>query len=130
MKYIILLGERMEPGTFSMTPIYILNFSLITPLALINEVNVGISKLESQTLAKPHVLTPIQQELMKWHHRLYLLLFPKIFRPVELGHLPRQLLDCKNNAHLCVSCQFGTSHCCPWQTKGKVSRSICTVYHK
>ena len=89
----------------------------------------GISKEEAQALLRPRILNAIQQELMDWHHRLYHLYFPKIFRLVELGHLPKRLLDSKNNAHLCVACQFGTSHRRLWRTKSKASGSIHTADH-
>jgi hypothetical protein len=49
------------------------------PLDYCKEVGKGISKEEAEALARPHVLTPVQQELMDWHHRLYHLSFPKIF---------------------------------------------------
>ena len=74
------------------------------PLEFRNEVNVGISKLEEQSLERPCIITPIQQELMDWHHHLYHFSFPKISGLVELGHLPRRLLDYKKNATLCVAC--------------------------
>ena len=48
-----------------------------TPLAFRNEVDVGISKEETQALVRPCILTPIQQELMDWHHRLCHLFFTK-----------------------------------------------------
>ena len=102
---------------------------LSTPLAFRNEVDVGISKEEAQALARPQILTPIQQELMDWHHRLYHLSLPKIFRLAELGHLPKSLLNCKKNAPLCVACQFGIAHHRPWRTKGKSSGSIRMLDH-
>ena len=37
---------------------------LSKPLAFRNEVDVGISKEETLALARPHILTPIQKELM------------------------------------------------------------------
>ena len=79
---------------------------------------------EAQELARPRILTPIQQELMDWHHRLYHLSFSKIFLLAELGHLPKRLLDCKSKLPLCVACQFGTAHRRPWRVKGKKSGSI------
>ena len=106
-----------------------LSNTLSTQLEFRNEVDVGIPKEEAQALARPRILTPIQQELMDWYHRLYHLYFPKIFRLSDLGHLPKRLLDCKNNAPLCVACQFGTSHRRPWRTKGKTSGSIFTADH-
>ena len=57
-----------------------------------NEVDVGISKEESQAMARPRILTPIQKELLDWYHHLYHLSLPKIFRLAELGHLPKRLL--------------------------------------
>ena len=84
-----------------------------TPMAFINEVNVGISKLDPQTLATSCIITTIQHEIMGWHHRMYHLSFPKIFRLAELVHIPRRLLNCKKNAPLCVACQFGTAHSRP-----------------
>ncbi len=42
-----------------------------TPLDYCKEVGQGISKEEAEALARPRLLTPVQQELMDWHHRLY-----------------------------------------------------------
>ena len=50
-----------------------------TPLDYCKEVGKGISKEEAEALARPRILTSIQQELMDWHHCLYHLSFPKIF---------------------------------------------------
>jgi hypothetical protein len=88
-----------------------------TPFDYCKEVGTGITKDEAEALARPRILTPIQQELMDWHHRLYHLSFPKIFRLAEQRHLPRRLLDCKNALPLCVACQFGAAHRRPWRTK-------------
>ncbi len=95
-----------------------------TPLDYCKEAGKGISKEEAETLARPRILTPIQQDLMDWHHRLYHLSFPKIFRLAEKGHLPSRLLDCKGKHPLCIACQFGTAHCRPWRHRGKASGSI------
>ena len=51
-----------------------------SPLAYKKEVGVGITDTEAQELARPRTLTPIQQELLSWHHRLYHLSFPRIIR--------------------------------------------------
>jgi hypothetical protein len=61
-------------------------------------------------LARPKALSPIQQLLMAWHHRLYHLPFRRMFMLAEKGWLPRSLLKCKDNVPLCVACQFGTAH--------------------
>lgn len=95
-----------------------------TPLDYCKEVGTGLTLEEAQALARPRILTPIQQELMDWHHRLYHLSFAKIFRLAKLGHLPHRLTDCKSKLPLCVACQFGTAHRRPWRVKGKKSGSI------
>ena len=50
-----------------------------SPLDHYKEVGQGLSKAEAQRLAHPRVLTPLQQELMSWHHRVYHLPFCIIF---------------------------------------------------
>ena len=59
-----------------------------TPLDYRNEVGTGLTLPKAQALARPTVLTPVQQELMSWHHRLYHLPFCNLFRLVGLGILP------------------------------------------
>jgi hypothetical protein len=61
---------------------------------------------------------------MKWHHRLFHLPFRRMFMLAERGWLPKSILDCKDNAPLCVACQFGAAHRRPWRVKGKKSGSI------
>ncbi|EJK58187.1 hypothetical protein THAOC_21711, partial [Thalassiosira oceanica] len=95
-----------------------------SPMDYCQEVGKGISQEEAQRLACPRVLTPLQQELLSWHYRLYHLPFGKIFRMCELGYLPRRLLACKNHPPICVACQFGQAHRRPWRTKGKKSGEI------
>ena len=114
------LRLKIQPGLSNITS---------TALAFRNEFDVGISKEEAQALARPRILTSIQQELMDWHHRMYHLSFPKICRLAELVHLPKRLLDCKKNSPLCVACQFGTAHRRTWRTKGKASGSIRAADH-
>jgi hypothetical protein len=59
-----------------------------TPYDYCKEVGTGISKADAEASACPRILTPLQQELMDWHHRLYHLSFPKIFQLAKLRHLP------------------------------------------
>ena len=49
-----------------------------TPLDYCREVGQSLTKEEAKRLARPRTLTPAQQELMSWHHRLY---------PVSYTHL-------------------------------------------
>ena len=50
-----------------------------TPLDYRNEVGTGLTLPEAQALARPTSLSPLQQELISWHHILYHLSFRHIF---------------------------------------------------
>ena len=50
-----------------------------TSLEYCKEVGVGLTKEEAQSMARPRTLTPLEQEPMSWHHRLYHLPFCIIF---------------------------------------------------
>ncbi len=78
----------------------------------------------STAISLPQALMPQQQELMSWHHRLYHLPFNRILMLEKHGYLPKILSKLQNKPPLCVACQFGTAHRCPWCTKGKKSGSI------
>lgn len=95
-----------------------------TPLDYRNEVGKGLTLQEAQSLARPRTLSPLQQELMSWHHRLYHLPFRIIFRLADIGILPKRFLECRNKQPLCIACQFGQAHRRPWRTKGKKGGSI------
>ena len=102
------------------------NFSNMpnNPLDYRNEVGTGITLGEAQALARPCTLSPLQQEFMIWHHRLYHLPYRILFWLASLSFLPKRLLECRNKPPLCVACQFGQAHHHPWQTKEKKSGSI------
>ena len=95
-----------------------------TPLDYCCKVGRGISKEEAEALARPQILTPLQQELMDWHHRLYHLSLSNLFRLAEEGYLPKNLLKCKGSLPLCIACEFGTAYCRPWQWCDRASGSI------
>ena len=63
------------------------------PLNYRNEVEKGLSYDESQSLAQPISLSPIQQELTSWHRRLYCLPFNKIFLLANDRRLSKKLLE-------------------------------------
>ncbi len=94
------------------------------PLNYCKEVGIGITQEQAQRLACPQALTPQQQELMSWHHCLYHLPFNRILMLAKRGYLPKILFKLQDKLPLCVACQFGTAHQCPWRTKGKKSGSI------
>ena len=95
-----------------------------TPLDYRNEVVTGIKLDEAQALSRRRTLSPLQQEFMSWHHRLYHLPYRILFRLSSLSFLPKQLIECRNQPPLCVACQFGQAHRRPWRTKGQKSGSI------
>ncbi len=69
-------------------------------------------------------MTPQQQELMSWQNCLYHLRFYRILMLANVGYLPKILLKLQGKLPLCVACQFGTAHQCPWRTKGKKCGSV------
>ena len=95
-----------------------------TPLDYRNEVGTGLTLDEAQDLAIPSTLSPLQQEFMSWHHRLYHLPYRIIFCLASLSFLQKRFIECRNKPPLCVAWQFGIAHRRPWQTKGKKSGSI------
>jgi len=101
-----------------------------TPLDYCKEVGQGLTKEDAQRLARPRTLSPLQQELMSWHHRLYHLPFRLIFMLAKRNILPKRLLACQDKAPLCVACQFGAAHRRPWQNKGKKHGSIRKDKHE
>jgi hypothetical protein len=54
-----------------------------------------ISKEEAEALACPRILSPVQQELMDWNHRLYHLSFLKIFVSPKKGICRRVYLNAR-----------------------------------
>ena len=41
-----------------------------------------------------------------------------------MGYLPKWMLEFQDKPPLCIACQFGQSHRCPWSKKGKKIGSI------
>ena len=64
-----------------------------TPLGYRNEVGTGLTLDEAQVLAIPRTLSPLQQDFMIWHHRLYHLPYRILFRLASLIFLPKRLLE-------------------------------------
>ena len=60
------------------------------PLDYRNKVGTGLTLDEAQALAIPHTLSPLQQEFMSWHHRLYHIPYRIIFRLASLSFLPKR----------------------------------------
>jgi len=106
----------LDQPDFSNIPSTLLDYS--------NEVGIGISKEDTQELAYPCILSPSQQILLSWHHRLYHLPFARLFQLVRWKILPRSILGCEAKPPLCIACQFGQAHYHPLHVKNKVGGSI------
>ena len=64
-------------------------------------------------ITNPVSLSPLQEEFVSLHERLWHLPFTFMFRLVKLGFLPKRFQNFNNKAPPCVSCIFGTAHKIP-----------------
>ncbi len=62
-----------------------------------------------------HVATDDQAELMRWHHRLGHLSFPKLKKFASNGEIPKRLAKVK--PPVCAGCLFGAMTKVPWRGK-------------
>jgi hypothetical protein len=77
----------------------------------------NLSDEEISRMTNPTTLSPLQEEFLALHERLWHLPFPTMFRLVKLGFLPSKFRKLKNKAPPCVSCLFGQAHRKPWRFK-------------
>ena len=68
-------------------------------------------------MSNPVKLSPLQEEFLALHERLWHLPFSVMFRMVKLGLLPSKFRKLKNKAQPCVSCLLGQAHRKPWKFK-------------
>ena len=92
-----------------------------TPLDYCQEIK-DISPEELKELVYPRQLSPVQQEFLSWHNRLFHMPFGQMYKLAKLGILPKRFMKCTNM--LCISCQFGKAHRRPWRTSSKPGGSI------
>ena len=88
------------------------------------EVESGLTEEDIKQMAQPQSLSPLQQELMFWHNRLYDLPFHCLIPMARLRIIPKRLAKCIDQIPICVSCRFGQAHKRQWRTKGKSSNPI------
>ena len=77
----------------------------------------NLTKKEIGDITNPVSLSPLQEEFVNLHERLWHLPFTVMFRLVKIGFLPKKFQKLNNKAPPCVSCLFGTAHRKPWRTK-------------
>ena len=78
-------------------------------------------------ISNPVKLSPLQEEFLALHERLWHLPFSVMFRMVKLGLLPNKFRKLKNKAPPCVSCLLGQAHRKPWKFKKTKSGSTSTL---
>ena len=80
-----------------------------------------------EQISNPVKLSPLQEEFLALHERLWHLPFSVMFRMVKLGLLPRKFRKLGNKAPPCVSCMLGQAHKKPWRTKKTKSGSVSSL---
>ena len=80
-----------------------------------------LSDEEIEAIASPKQLSPLQQEFLSLHHRLFHLPMHIMLRMSRIGILPKRFMKLKNDLPPCVSCLFGQAHRRPWRIKTSAS---------
>ena len=75
----------------------------------------SLSDKEVEALCSPLHLSPLQQEFLSLHNRLFHLPFAMMLRLCKFGILPKRFLKLRNNLPPCASCMFGQAHRRPWK---------------
>ena len=76
-----------------------------------------LSDEEVEALCLPTHLSPLQQEFLSLHYKLFHLPFTVMLRLCKFGVLPKRFLKLRNNLPPCASCMFGQAHRKPWRHK-------------
>ena len=84
----------------------------------------NLSDKEIEKIVSPIHLSPLQQEFLSLHCKLFHLPFTIMLRMASIGILPRRFLKLRNDLPPCMSCLFGQSHRKPWRHKGSATGGI------
>ena len=76
-----------------------------------------LSEEELKKIASPIHVSPLQQEFLSMHHKLFHLPYTHMLRLAKFGILPKRFLKLRNDLPPCVSCMFGQAHRKPWRHK-------------
>ncbi len=82
---------------------------------------------ELEKIAKPVTLSPMQEEWLTLHERLWHLPFAIMFRLAQAGVLPKRFLKLRNSPPPCTSCLFGQAHRKPWRFKSTVDGALSVL---
>ncbi len=80
-----------------------------------------------ESLMNPVKLSPLQEEWLALHERLWHLPFSIMFRLAKAGFLNKKFLKLRNEAPPCVSCMFGQAHRRPWRSKSSADGGNSTL---
>ena len=70
----------------------------------------SLSDEEIEAVFLPTHLTPLQQELLRLHYKLFHLPFTVMLRLCKFGVLPKRFLKLRDNLPPCALCMFGQAH--------------------
>jgi len=85
--------------------------------------DVDRGKANIEAFLCPEVLTPLEENYMHWHNRLYHLPQKYTKRMSESGLLPAEFAKMKKIPK-CPGCELGKGHKQPWRVKGYPGGSI------
>ncbi len=91
------------------------------------ELATTISDDQLKAIANPVQLSPLQEEWLALHERLWHLPQSIMFRMVKAGFLNKKFLKLLNNRPPCVSCLFGQAHRKPWRYKSSTEGTASTL---
>ena len=94
-----------------------------TPLEYCKEIE-NMTADDLKKLVYPRKLSPVQQEFISWHNRLFHMPFYRMYKLIKIGILPKRLAKAEQSKIVCIACQFGKAHRRPWKTKGSTGGSI------
>ena len=81
----------------------------------------NLTDAEIEQIRSPAHLSPLQQEFLSLHNRLFHLPFMVMLRMAKFWILPCRFLKLRNDLPPCTSCLFGQSHRRPWKHKSSTS---------
>ena len=80
---------------------------------------VHLNPLDLEHILMPITLSPLQEEMLSYHHCLHHEPFPKMITLAENGEIPKPVASLKGRCPICISCFFCKAHKCPWRSKSK-----------
>ena len=86
-----------------------------------------LSEADISRMTNPVNLSPLQEEFLAIHERLWHLPFSIMFRLVKLGFLPKKFCKLGNKAPPCVSCVFGQARRKPRKFKQTKDGGLSTL---